>query len=50
MLLNLHKKSWMDGLTIQDFSFHNEQNTNVVKQMLDLSKNYIQNRWKKRKI
>lgn len=41
MLLNLHKKSWMDGLTIQDFTFHNEQNANVVKQMLDLSKNYI---------
>jgi len=41
MLLNLHKKSWMDGLTIQDFTLHNEQNTNVVKQMLDLSKNYI---------
>jgi 26S proteasome regulatory subunit N11 len=41
MLLNLHKKSWMDGLTIQDFNQHSEQNTNVVKQMLDLSKNYI---------
>jgi 26S proteasome regulatory subunit N11 len=41
MLLNLHKKSWMDGLTIQDFNQHNEQNANVVKQMLDLSKNYI---------
>ncbi|CAF2650232.1 unnamed protein product [Rotaria sp. Silwood2] len=41
MLLNLHKKSWMDGLTIEDFNQHNEHNTNVVKQMLDLSKNYI---------
>ncbi|CAF0836354.1 unnamed protein product [Adineta ricciae] len=41
MLLNLHKKSWMDGLTIQDFNQHSEQNTSVVKQMLDLSKNYI---------
>jgi 26S proteasome regulatory subunit N11 len=41
MLLNLHKKSWIDGLTIQDFNQHNEQNANVVKQMLDLSKNYI---------
>ncbi|CAF0776771.1 unnamed protein product [Adineta steineri] len=41
MLLNLHKKSWMDGLTIQDFNQHSEQNTTVVKQMLDLSKNYI---------
>ena len=41
MLLNLHKKSWIDGLTIEDFTQHNEQNTNVIKQMLDLSKNYI---------
>ena len=41
MLLNLHKKSWIDGLALQDFSLHNEQNGNVVKQMLDLSKNYI---------
>ncbi|CAF0767860.1 unnamed protein product [Didymodactylos carnosus] len=41
MLLNLHKKSWIDGLTLQDFNDHSEQNTNVVKQMLDLSKNYI---------
>lgn len=31
----------MDGLTIQNFTNHNEQNGNVVKQMLELSKNYI---------
>ena len=31
----------MDGLTIQDFNQHNDQNASVVKQMLDLSKNYI---------
>ena len=41
MLLNLHKKSWMDGLTLEDFTQHNEHNGGVVKQMLDLSKNYI---------
>jgi 26S proteasome regulatory subunit N11 len=41
MLLNLHKKSWMDGLTIEDFNQHSDQNASVVKQMLDLSKNYI---------
>jgi len=41
MLLNLHKKSWMDGLTIEDFNQHNDQNATVLKQMLDLSKNYI---------
>lgn len=41
MLLNLHKKSWIDGLTMEDFSLHNDHSANVVKQMLDLSKNYI---------
>lgn len=41
MLLNLHKKSWMDGLTIEDFNQHHEHNTDVVKQMMSLSKNYI---------
>ena len=41
MLLNLHKKSWIDGLSLEDFTVHSEQNAGVVKQMLDLSKNYI---------
>jgi len=41
MLLNLHKKSWMDGLSIEDFNKHNQENSNVIKQMLDLSNNYI---------
>ena len=31
----------MDGLTLQEFTEHSEQNGSVVKQMLDLSKNYI---------
>ncbi|CAF4150705.1 unnamed protein product [Rotaria sordida] len=41
MLLNLHKKSWINGLTIENFNQHNEHNINIIKQMVDLSKNYI---------
>lgn len=31
MLLNLHKKTWMDGLTLQDYSDHCSVNENKVK-------------------
>ncbi|CAF3917210.1 unnamed protein product [Rotaria sp. Silwood1] len=41
MLLNLHKKTWMNNLTIENFNQHNEYNTNIIKQMVDLSNNYI---------
>ncbi|XP_020860546.1 26S proteasome non-ATPase regulatory subunit 14 isoform X1 [Phascolarctos cinereus] len=40
MLLNLHKKSWMEGLTLQDYSEHCKLNESVVKEMLELAKNY----------
>ena len=40
MLLNLHKKSWVDGLTLQDYSDHCKLNEEIVKEMLDLAKNY----------
>ena len=40
MLLNLHKKSWMEGLTLQDYSEHCKHNESVVKEMLELAKNY----------
>lgn len=40
MLLNLHKKSWMDGLRLHDFSEHCNTNEKVVKEMLQLAKNY----------
>uniref|UniRef100_A0AAZ3SVJ4 MPN domain-containing protein n=1 Tax=Oncorhynchus tshawytscha TaxID=74940 RepID=A0AAZ3SVJ4_ONCTS len=40
MLLNLHKKSWMEGLTLQDYSEHCKLNENIVKEMLELAKNY----------
>lgn len=40
MLLNLHKKSWMEGLTLQNYSEHCKLNETVVKEMLELAKNY----------
>lgn len=40
MLLNLHKKSWMEGLTLQDYTEHCKLNETIVKEMLELAKNY----------
>ena len=40
MLLNLHKKSWMDGLTLKDYTSHCTTNEKTVKEMLELAKNY----------
>ncbi|KAG7275075.1 LOW QUALITY PROTEIN: hypothetical protein CRUP_004841 [Coryphaenoides rupestris] len=40
MLLNLHKKSWMEGLTLTDYSEHCKLNEDIVKEMLELAKNY----------
>ena len=31
MLLNLHKKTWMDGLTLQDYDEHCSLNQKTVK-------------------
>ena len=40
MLLNLHKKSWIDGLVLQDYKEHTTSNEETVKTMLELAKNY----------
>ncbi|XP_076362105.1 regulatory particle non-ATPase 11 isoform X2 [Tachypleus tridentatus] len=40
MLLNLHKKSWMDGLTLSDYDEHCQLNEKTVTEMLDLAKAY----------
>lgn len=40
MLLNLHKKSWMDGLMLADYQEHCSVNETTVSEMLDLAKNY----------
>ncbi|KAH1016254.1 hypothetical protein HUJ04_007508 [Dendroctonus ponderosae] len=40
MLLNLHKKSWMDGLTLADYSENCSTNEKTVADMLELAKNY----------
>ena len=40
MLLNLHKKSWMQGLTLQNYNDHCKLNDTVINDMLNLAKNY----------
>ena len=40
MLLNLHKKSWIDGLMLEDYNSHCKTNETTVKEMLELAKNY----------
>jgi len=40
MLMNLNKKSWVDGLTLHDYNGHCETNKDTVKDMLTLAKNY----------
>lgn len=40
MLLNLHKKKWMDSLSVKDFTEHSCSNESTVHSMLDLAKAY----------
>lgn len=40
MLLNLHKKGWTEGLRLDSFEKHDENNRQIVQQMLELAKNY----------
>ncbi|CAB4061277.1 PSMD14 [Lepeophtheirus salmonis] len=40
MLMNLNKKSWIDGLTLTDYHQHGTQNQETVKDMVNLAKNY----------
>lgn len=40
MLMNLNKKSWVDGLTLTDYNEHCKLNQDTVKDMLTLAKNY----------
>lgn len=40
MLLNLHKKSWQDGLTLEDFKEHSSINEKTVAEMVSLAKAY----------
>ncbi|KAK7303002.1 hypothetical protein RJT34_13901 [Clitoria ternatea] len=37
MLLNLHKKKWTDGLTLQHFDSHSKTNEQTVQEMLNLA-------------
>jgi len=40
MLLNLHKKSWMEGLTLQNYNNHSCLNEDTVKGILGLAQAY----------
>lgn len=40
MLLNLHKKSWMDGMALEDYEKHCDTNRTTVRDMLELAKSY----------
>jgi len=40
MLLNLHKKKWTDGLTVQKFDEHSAHNEKTVQTLLELAKSY----------
>ncbi|GAB2267376.1 multicatalytic endopeptidase [Dionaea muscipula] len=40
MLLNLHKKKWTDGLTLQRFDVHSKTNEQTVQEMLNLAVKY----------
>merc|ERR1719318_2356023 len=40
MLLNLHKKSWLEGLTLEDYKKHADSNEGTVKEMLGLTQQY----------
>ncbi|KAE9458724.1 hypothetical protein C3L33_09377, partial [Rhododendron williamsianum] len=40
MLLNLHKKKWTDGLTLQRFDAHSKTNEQTVQEMLNLAIKY----------
>lgn len=40
MLLNLHKKDWTDGLTLENFTEHTEVNETSVSNMLTLAEAY----------
>lgn len=40
MLLNLHKKKWMDSLSVRDFEHHSKNNEDTIAAMLELAKAY----------
>jgi 26S proteasome regulatory subunit N11 len=40
MLLNLHKKNWTTGLSLEDFEDHNEKNAGRIKEMRKLAISY----------
>ncbi|ODQ64685.1 Mov34-domain-containing protein [Nadsonia fulvescens var. elongata DSM 6958] len=42
MLLNLHKHEWSNGLKVQDYEIHDQENTEAVQQMVKLATQYTE--------
>jgi 26S proteasome regulatory subunit N11 len=40
MLLNVHKKTWTEGLSLLDFNQHEKNNVKTMKDLVKLSKDY----------
>jgi len=40
MLMNLHKRNWTSGLTVDPFEDHQKKNEDVVERMLQLTEEY----------
>ena len=40
MLMNLHKKTWTDGLKVEDYTTHSTENNDTMKEMVELSAAY----------
>jgi len=40
MLLNVHKKTWTEGLSLTDFNSHQKSNVKMMKDLVKLSKEY----------
>lgn len=43
MLINVHKRGWIEGLKLENFEKHGKTNESLMKQMVELTKEY--NRW-----
>ena len=40
MLLNVHKKTWTEGLSLTNFEEHQKTNEKTIENMMKLAKNY----------
>lgn len=40
MLMNLNKRTWCDGLALENYDYHCSANNKTLQKMLDLVKSY----------